>query len=78
MLNIHPVPFAGPNAKPFYPPINPQSNRNLEQYVTPNDPTVGRRNETFAPDMKKVSDKLFMKYAHKQPFFDPLLNKESY
>mmetsp|Transcript_6398 Transcript_6398/g.14233 ORF Transcript_6398/g.14233 Transcript_6398/m.14233 type:complete len:349 (-) Transcript_6398:546-1592(-) len=78
MLTLHPLPFMHSLHKPQLPAIDPQSNRNAEQYVTPNDPTVGARNENFSSAMRKVSPTRFNKYGHKKPFFDPILNQEGY
>ncbi len=79
MLDLHPLPFANSLRNPaVFPAINPQSNRNAELYKDPCDPTIGVRNEIFSGAMKAVSDKPFLKYQHKQPFFNPLMNKESY
>ncbi|KAG1670166.1 hypothetical protein FOA52_000878 [Chlamydomonas sp. UWO 241] len=78
MLSVHPMAFNGSSKKPFYPPLDPQTNRNAERYSGPLDPTTGARSDKFTPVMAKVADNLFLKYQHKQPFFDPLLYKESY
>jgi len=78
MLKLHPTTFASSMRPPFYPNIDPQSIRNVEKYKTPNDPTVGTRNETFSAAMQAISDKPFLKYQHKQAYFNPVMNKESY
>ncbi|GAX75220.1 hypothetical protein CEUSTIGMA_g2664.t1 [Chlamydomonas eustigma] len=78
MLKLHPTPFAGSMRPPFYPTIDPQSIRNVEKYKDPHDPTVGTRNETFSAAMQAMSDKPFLKYQHKQAYFNPVMNKESY
>jgi hypothetical protein len=77
MLTLHPLgSFAASAKPPFYPPINPQTNRNVEPFVDAHDPTVGVRNETFDASMKLISNQHFNRHLAQAKFFDPILNKE--
>lgn len=78
MLNVHPLgPFSATGKAPYYPPINPQTNRNVETFRDAFDPTVGVRNETFgSPAQLAISNQAFNRHLHKQNFFDPVMNKD--
>lgn len=70
MLTQHPMAFTSSLGKAKAPLFDLQTNRNLERYLDPSDPTVGVRNETFTPEQQKISSSAFLKYTKKQPFFD--------
>ena len=52
MLSLHPLSFSGSMRAPAAPMLDPQTNRNAEQYYDPCDPTIGVRNEVFSVAMQ--------------------------
>jgi len=52
MLNLHPAPFAHSIRSLHEPMLDLQTNRNLEHYKDPFDPTLGVRNEVFSESMQ--------------------------
>ena len=55
MLTRHPFPFMHATHKPAPPMLATQTNRNLETYIDPYDPTLGVKNETFSDKQRTVS-----------------------
>ena len=77
MLSLHPLgTFAATTKLPYYPPINPQTNRNVEAFVDAHDPTIGVRNESFDPQAQTISNQAFSRHLARTNFFDPVLNRD--
>lgn len=70
MLTQHPLAFAATIGTGKAPLLDVQTNRNLERYIDPYDPTLGVRGEGFTPEQAQVSAEAFNRYLKKQPFFD--------
>lgn len=79
MLSVHPLgTFTSSSKAPFYPPIDPQSNRNMERFSEGCiDPTMGVKSDgSFAYSTLKIAPVNFNTHIKRQGFFDPVLNKE--
>eukprot|EP00197_Chlamydomonas_leiostraca_P012889 CAMPEP_0202862614 /NCGR_PEP_ID=MMETSP1391-20130828/3592_1 /ASSEMBLY_ACC=CAM_ASM_000867 /TAXON_ID=1034604 /ORGANISM="Chlamydomonas leiostraca, Strain SAG 11-49" /LENGTH=419 /DNA_ID=CAMNT_0049542169 /DNA_START=192 /DNA_END=1451 /DNA_ORIENTATION=+ len=77
MLMRHPLPFMSTTHKPDPPAMDKQTNRNMEGYQDPWDPTVGARNETFTPKQQTMSPHRFVRYGNQGPYFDGNLNVDA-
>ena len=60
MLSLHPLSFSNSMRAPAAPMLDPQTNRNAEQYYDPCDPTIGVRNEVFSVAMQVGGVELWM------------------
>lgn len=70
MLTKHPLPFDNLQGVLPAPLFNVQSNRNIEGFLDPWDPTLGLRSDNFTPEQQVISASPFTKFLKKQPFFD--------
>lgn len=70
MLMRHPQPFSNTARQPAAPPMGIQSNKNLESYHDPFDPTIGQRTDTFTPQQQRMSTVPFSRHAIKHHYFD--------
>lgn len=73
MMIRHPLPFASSLHKPDAPALPSQTNKNLEGYEDPWDPTIGARTETFTPNQRSISPVRFQKFLTPGPYFDSQL-----
>mmetsp|Transcript_10360 Transcript_10360/g.18005 ORF Transcript_10360/g.18005 Transcript_10360/m.18005 type:complete len:436 (+) Transcript_10360:97-1404(+) len=76
MMNMHALPFRYAHSHSDQPHLDIQSNRNLEGYEDPWDPTVGARTETFTPKQQATAPYQFGKYGGHRTYFDAELNRD--